>query len=155
MISTHAPARGATRYLCSQGLKNCISTHAPARGATKFHVQVTEYDKFQPTLPRGERLEQTWIALYLIKFQPTLPRGERHKLCVVHPTGDSISTHAPARGATPISSTNASFISLFQPTLPRGERPLRAKVPFAIKRFQPTLPRGERPHEPAEQQRNQ
>ena len=77
-----------------------ISIHAPARGATTGTGK-TRYvmEKFQSTLPRGERLEEMRLVKgdrdfnprsregsdfffqdpnhVLFKFQSTLPRGER------------------------------------------------------------------------------
>ena len=79
-ISIHAPARGATRsfeYLCGTSY---ISIHAPARGATTLLGFSTTLQKFQSTLPRGER--RLWFLI------PRIVRG--------------ISIHAPARGATSI-----------------------------------------------------
>ena len=35
LISTHAPARGATGITVRKKVRKWISTHAPARGATK------------------------------------------------------------------------------------------------------------------------
>ena len=55
-ISTHAPARGATNAVRLLGLQVKISTHAPARGATGTTAPTATYGQFQPTLPHGERL---------------------------------------------------------------------------------------------------
>ena len=55
-----------------------ISIHAPARGATTANWGLSVTQKFQSTLPRGERLEAVRIAFRL----------------------PIISIHAPARGAT-------------------------------------------------------
>ena len=101
-ISTHAPARGATQT--NQGLLwvQGISTHAPARGATGKPTVIRKITKqFQPTLPQGERLIPMEIKSPILLFQPTLPQGER--LSTTYPTDVylDISTHAPARGATP------------------------------------------------------
>ena len=78
-ISIHAPARGATYPKDYEESENEISIHAPARGAT-VHIILkrTSREKFQSTLPRGERL--VGMARYITK--------------------DKISIHAPARGAT-------------------------------------------------------
>ena len=59
-----------------------------------------ELQKFQSTLPRGERLEEKILSEELQKFQSTLPRGERPN-CFDHCQGEmDISIHAPTRGAT-------------------------------------------------------
>ena len=60
------------------GQARTISIHAPARGATENLDLQSEIDRFQSTLPRGERLHCGY------------PDN----------TSDSISIHAPARGAT-------------------------------------------------------
>ena len=124
-----------------------ISIHAPARGATGYTGRPARIERFQSTLPRGERLG-----------------GRAH---VLPPS--SISIHAPVSGATP----NPPPIQpegTFQSTLPRGERPAHPEPPEAPKdfnprsregsdltpltcliaaaRFQSTLPRGERPIHP-------
>ena len=88
---------------CLTGVLVCdISTHAPARGATNLDGKTENAgDKFQPTLPHGERLD----------------------LCELYSKTSPISTHAPARGATSAGDVrgNREKVS-FQPTLPHGER---------------------------------
>ncbi len=55
-ISIHAPARGATICESGQYLLMIISIHAPARGATRGrNVWIKKIERFQSTLPRGER----------------------------------------------------------------------------------------------------
>ena len=56
------------------------------------------------------------------EFQSTLPRGERQILPTRLQHDRTISIHAPARGATGISSPLICSTILFQSTLPRGER---------------------------------
>jgi len=123
-----------------------VSTHAPARGATVArNLAPLDFVLFQPTLPRGERrdaagprrgrtkvsthapargatLDDAFAGSKALGFQPTLPRGERLRR---------------ARGQT--------AGAWFQPTLPRGERPIAAESTTGPFTFQPTLPRGERP----------
>ncbi len=104
-ISIHAPARGATKVTVhfNQNHSN-ISIHAPARGATgdakdiwlavrNFNPRSREgsdiqptrnkretADKFQSTLPRGERHHSVAFSVFLLPFQSTLPRGERQTI---------------------------------------------------------------------------
>src|SRR5690606_10728758 len=54
-VSTHAPARGATADKRPTLSDLRVSTHAPARGATIAYAVSWVDEKFQPTLPRGER----------------------------------------------------------------------------------------------------
>src|SRR5690606_33353103 len=100
--------------------------------------------KFQPTLPRGERLARRTSARRGRMFQPTLPRGERPERGAAGIAALEVSTHAPARGATntpghrgegeqvsthaPARGATSDILAqhedggTFQPTLPRGER---------------------------------
>ena len=55
------------------------------------------------------------------KFQSTLPRGERRFIIALVIIPDMISIHAPARGATLLCSVSIWLLE-FQSTLPRGER---------------------------------
>ena len=101
VISTHAPAQGATGLTQRQlGEKldfnprsrtgsdpkkggidvfENISTHAPAQGATWTCSNAPSYSwVFQPTLPHRERLGNGRFLAAYDKFQPTLPHRERH-----------------------------------------------------------------------------
>ena len=77
-----------------------ISIHAPARGATIFRYRQLLLLLFQSTLPRGERQERKLRGLQKELFQSTLPRGERQESVMQYHMGQTISIHAPARGAT-------------------------------------------------------
>ena len=83
IISIHAPARGATKVTVhfNQNHSN-ISIHAPARGATgdakdiwlavrNFNPRSREGSDIQPTRNKRETAD---------KFQSTLPRGERQTI---------------------------------------------------------------------------
>ena len=121
---------------------------------------------FQSTLPRGERLKVTDVRVERLQFQSTLPRGERPYTAGYQPMDsenfnprsregsdvrlasqylglNSISIHAPARGATTFSTLLLSQHE-FQSTLPRGERPDNIYILSNTRKFQSTLPRGER-----------
>ena len=120
-----------------------ISIHAPARGATPPPSIQSVHQKFQSTLPRGER--QSCLPDYNnnISFQSTLPRGERPAPHRATDEPSEISIHAPARGATHLHKVLIS-IRRFQSTLPRGERRFLSGTPVRYSLFQSTLPRGER-----------
>ena len=79
-ISTHAPARGATIVRLGHFFIVCyISTHAPARGATQiFWFCMQNHRNFNPRSRKGSDI---WVLLRLLSglFQPTLPQGERQK----------------------------------------------------------------------------
>ena len=100
-ISTHAPARGATASTLST-LGTLVDFNPRSREGSDLICRNRERERmrFQPTLPRGERLQSVCNALTQAAFQPTLPRGERLHRRQNTLTGQKISTHAPARGAT-------------------------------------------------------
>ena len=78
VISIHAPTRGATgthpRNTCHQNYFNPRSHE----GSDQDHrSRQTGTDKFQSTLPRGERPFNWILRRFMSVFQSTLPRGER------------------------------------------------------------------------------
>jgi len=99
-VSTHAPARGATVEPQALPPTGRVSTHAPARGATDVYIPVLAHAVFQPTHPHGVRLMCTFLFWPTRCFNPRTRTG-----CDVSLLGSarygSVSTHAPARGATP------------------------------------------------------
>ena len=100
LVSTHAPAWGATARTEQLLKMTKVSTHAPAWGATAATSVVLPVQLFQPTLPHGERPLGSIMMIILTLFQPTLPHGERLK-------------YVPIVLFSPVA---------FQPTLPHGER---------------------------------
>ena len=193
LVSIHAPAWGATRpggpkltpcrcfnprtrvgcdgQLDGQALLPLgVSIHAPAWGATasaRCRAGWTVW--FQSTHPRGVRLSVYMQGLSRMWFQSTHPRGVRHEISRDFMSGNQVSIHAPAWGATarsPITSMPSSSFNprtrvgcdvvysrsipdndAFQSTHPRGVRHL---VPAQIRGhglFQSTHPRGVRPAE--------
>ena len=101
-ISIHAPARGATYGRRSQSVKQKFQSTLP-RGERPVIV----HDKllshiFQSTLPRGERRGTMDQRCTMQQFQSTLPRGERQDASRPVVSIYGISIHAPARGATSI-----------------------------------------------------
>ena len=104
-ISTHAPARGATRIprvLCVMLLS--ISTHAPARGATLWHTEPESAGRdyfYSRPCERGDPRAHHRLRGRRNFYSRPCERGDRTP-------GEMgwryrISTHAPARGATPTS----------------------------------------------------
>ena len=144
-----------------------ISIHAPARGATIILGHITTSQKFQSTLPRGERRCCTASSLAAASlFQSTLPRGERRCRTgrVIQILGISIhapargathlrhffgrsgciSIHAPARGATRGRSGDGKILEHFNPRSREGSDPATRCLLCLQSEFQSTLPRGER-----------
>ena len=65
-ISIHAPARGATNHNTEKVYLLDISIHAPARGATAdWKKKAEDAEKFQSTLPRGER-RRLWKSIWTL-----------------------------------------------------------------------------------------
>ena len=79
------------------------------------------------------------------KFQSTLPRGERHGTSVItYWKFNIISIHAPARGATFYHSSCHHSRYDFNPRSREGSDLFLDQTPFYVVTFQSTLPRGER-----------
>ena len=57
-----------------------ISTHAPAQGATYGSDQWRRKSRFQPTLPHRERRQPSKQPQAVSLFQPTLPHRERPQI---------------------------------------------------------------------------
>ena len=127
-------------------------------------INVLRVDMFQSTHPRGVR------PLFVVNsspsgmFQSTHPRGVRQKLAVVEepligfnprthegcdkvfsskPVTQSVSIHAPTRGATRFKRYQQKRIQ-FQSTHPRGVRQNHVPILYAPDLFQSTHPRGVR-----------
>ena len=74
-ISIHAPTRGATREQEKRVEQLKISIHAPTRGATVERVRFILINRFQSTLPRGERLQGPQGVQGLQDFNPRSHEG--------------------------------------------------------------------------------
>ena len=78
-----------------------ISIHAPARGATdKDNLEASKDINFNPRSREGSDAANIKALLNSVGFQSTLPRGERLKADSDMLERNTISIHAPARGAT-------------------------------------------------------
>ena len=98
MVSTHAPAWGATEGNDYIFKVNIVSTHAPAWGAT-FTLET---------------------IIKVLSFNPRSRMGSDGSKRICRDK-QKVSTHAPAWGATWALSELAVILP-FQPTLPHGER---------------------------------
>ena len=100
-VSTHAPARGATAGKGGFEELVDVSTHAPARGATCCCCcLICRCRMFQLTRPRGARRTAVPVSFSGLMFQLTRPRGARPLQGNLLGFRTDVSTHAPARGAT-------------------------------------------------------
>ncbi len=145
IISIHAPARGATsvRRLVPMCQNNFNPRSREGSDLTGVQFDLLA-DRFQSTLPRGERrLLLPDRLLVPPSFQSTLPRGER-LTCdgPVLPVRGFQSTLP--RGERPVWTRHSGGQAPFQSTLPRGERRRNNIVIPSSSLFQSTLPRGER-----------
>ena len=102
VISTHAPAWGATKAVLLSFIGDYISTHAPAWGATeKQHKNGERSNDISTHAPAwGATVIGIQHRKYTNKFLLTPPRGGRPFADDGETMVDVISTHAPAWGAT-------------------------------------------------------
>ena len=123
VISTHAPARGATAKAKKMYGISANFNPRSRKGSDRDHagsynipqhfnprsrkgsdiiriIVVFQRLLFQPTLPQGERPIYSHPVRVHCPFQPTLPQGERLFGFKGFYGYRRISTHAPARGAT-------------------------------------------------------
>ncbi len=75
IVSIHAPTRGATLSEVAEGITASVSIHAPTRGATYIYIIYYFRNKFQSTLPRGERLIALKTPPNLSCFNPRSHEG--------------------------------------------------------------------------------
>ena len=112
VISTHAPAGGATDASGKPAMTTYISTHAPAGGATKGGE--TPWDtmvRFLLTpLREGRRCHDQTFELASSNFY-SRPCGRGDDICLDGKASqETISTHAPAGGATLLSFVIVKFL---------------------------------------------
>ena len=120
-----------------------ISIHAPTRGATEKPGTVRTHERFQSTLPRGERPGQCYNTMRLRNFNPrshegsdsipaffkrvfsvfqsTLPRGERHGLFISMLFARDFNPRSHEGSDKGLNELGCNG-PVFQSTLPRGER---------------------------------
>ena len=80
-----------------------VSIHAPAWGATLMRPATTISILFQSTHPHGVRRPSPMMIQSTVPFQSTHPHGVRLRYILLHIFQDAVSIHAPAWGATNIS----------------------------------------------------
>ncbi|SMP72808.1 hypothetical protein SAMN06296020_1351 [Anoxynatronum buryatiense] len=108
--------------------KSKVSIHAPARGATgKFTTSKPSCRSFNPRSRTGSDSPKAERGLLRTLFQSTLPHGERQLRAVKENQPQSVSIHAPARGATGWRTTllGAMEVSIHAPA--RGATSIRRK----------------------------
>ena len=100
---------------------------------------------FQSTRPRGARRFSTSCRSVETRFNPRAHAG-RDKRIKSSAAVNSVSIHAPTRGATLFQIPQERRIIGFQSTRPRGARQDTTHQPGEQMPFQSTRPRGARPH---------
>jgi len=143
IVSTHAPARGATpNQLAIVSLSNrfnprtrtgCdgigrttvyawrVSTHAPARGATTASVRTKKITKVSTHAPaRGATHRIDCRISFPTCFNPRTSTGCDWSAGVLLCGAEAVSTHAPARGATPNQLAIVSLSNRFNPRTRTG-----------------------------------
>ena len=146
IVSTHAPARGATRLVSrSRRLQSrAVSTHAPARGATRsISSGGCSTMCFNPRAREGRDNTRRAIVTAVAAFQPTRPRGARQGFGGAHACTLPVSTHAPARGATREHQSQTPIGLCFNPRAREGrDPPPLASNPSEGRRFNPRAREG-------------
>ena len=99
-ISIHAPAKGATCSSDNLFPSQSISIHAPAKGATDSAHNLRFIHVFQSTLPRRERLFESYGICFRVDISIHAPAKGATQCLRPGLCGRSISIHAPAKGAT-------------------------------------------------------
>ena len=147
-------------------LQSCFNPRAREGRDRSFMVCVDLSSTFQSTRPRGARPgppatpprgcrcfnpraregrdpSSSSSQSESIGFQSTRPRGARHVSGRPRVSGDDVSIHAPARGATPLLACHvpSSKVSIHAPA--RGATRIR-RAAHAAEKFQSTRPRGAR-----------
>ena len=168
-VSIHAPTRGATRRA---GRRACCRTAFQStrpRGARPAprRRKPPACCRFQSTRPRGARRRTTclpsctrpcfnprahagrdcWtrpVFTRLRQFQSTRPRGARHHHSPVGQPGESVSIHAPTRGATLRRPRGAFSRRGFNPRAHAGRDAAHRFQRPLVRLFQSTRPRGAR-----------
>ena len=77
LISTHAPAQGATKFSDTKIITPVFQPTLPHRERRDHLVPENSTKIFQPTLPHRERQDNSSLYRRELLFQPTLPHRER------------------------------------------------------------------------------
>ena len=80
IVSTHAPAWGATDNYLPYCLDNVFQPTRPHGARLSDSYELDQLGKFQPTRPHGARLPISLILIGSKRFQPTRPHGARLRL---------------------------------------------------------------------------
>ena len=169
VVSTHAPARGATISPHPSIHPDDVSTHAPARGATRHRPRLLRLQRsfnsraregrdspedddriapwcFNSRAREGRDTELDPGYFETAQFQLTRPRGARRLSRLSLHAGASRFNSRAREGRDHLTVSRLNSSTWFQLTRPRGARPTMLPMPMRIALFQLTRPRGARPH---------
>ena len=105
-ISIHAPAKGATLRGRIREKFGSISIHAPAKGATRAYNSSLPDGDFNPRSREGSDFNRFFHFHFSFYFNPRSREGSDPKVGETVLSLYLISIHAPAKGATPGSSSS-------------------------------------------------
>ena len=114
IISIHAPTRGATFLIHTSNLSKNFNPRSHERSDEEKTLNITNYTKFQSTLPREERRKLQPKTAHYIYFNPRSHErsdAEAIRKMVIN----NISIHAPTRGATPFCQSSLILNLYFNP----------------------------------------
>ena len=102
IVSTRAPAKGATLFYCLENGVEYVSTRAPAKGATlRVSILLRLRLAFQLALPRRERRKFSVLNFVIrVGFNSRSREGSDAKNSEQMYQIYLVSTRAPAKGAT-------------------------------------------------------
>ena len=168
MFQSTRPCGARPACACLSMRRQSVSIHAPVRGATRPHGKAIHHlGKFQSTRPCGARqVGLTQERVNLIGFNPraragrdagdrdvliggmlfqsTRPCGARHTAIELSITTETVSIHAPVRGATRSQGRGRADGRGFNPRARAGRDTITVHPMSADKMFQSTRPCGAR-----------
>jgi len=143
-VSIHAPARGATSWaVLVPTIRQGFNPRPRAGGDGGKHDIPGAVQGFQSTPPRGGRPVGAFLYQCAEGFQSTPPRGGRRSCHHPSRAFNTVSIHAPARGATCARPHEVPRRSGFNPR-PRAGGDQTGPQPRRLEGFQSTPPRGGR-----------
>ena len=139
------PAKGTIQPNIASQIRYMFQSTHPRGVRPIFFTKILSFVMFQSTHPRGVRQLRLPEVKTRFTFQSTHPRGVRQDKPGHVGTEESVSIHAPARGATgPLFVFNRR-VSGFNPRTREGCDIFEPAAFYAIGKFQSTHPRGVRP----------
>ena len=124
--------------------QTCFNPRPRAGGDGRVLRTVLPPCRFQSTPPRGGRLPNLRLPIFMVCFNPRPRAGGDDRGHVVAGVGDHVSIHAPARGATISPCLLNRCFPCFNPRPRAGGDPIKSMEMVVVAWFQSTPPRGGR-----------